>query len=57
MKKMIWGGMGIGSVIGGAIPLLWTLNTFSFSSVIFTAIGGFVGIYCGFKLGKMMGAE
>ena len=57
MKKMIWGGMTIGSLIGGAIPFLWTLNTFSFSSVIFTAIGGFVGIYCGFKLGKMMGAD
>jgi hypothetical protein len=57
MKKMIWGGMTIGSVIGGAIPFMWTLNTFSFSSVICTAIGGFVGIYCGLKLAKMLGIE
>ena len=56
MKKMIWGGMLIGSTIGGAIPFFWTLNPLSFSSIILTAVGGFVGIYLGYKLAKMTGA-
>ena len=57
MKKLIWGGMLIGTTLGGALPLLWTLNSFSFSSVILTAVGGLIGIYCGYQLGKMTGAE
>ena len=52
---MIWSGMTIGTVVGGTVPFLWTLNTFSFSSVICTAVGGFLGIYCGYKLAKYMG--
>jgi hypothetical protein len=55
MKKMIWGGMAVGSTIGGTIPFLWTLNTFSFSSIFLTAIGGVIGIWAGYKLGKYLG--
>ncbi|HTH92900.1 MAG TPA: hypothetical protein VL576_00240 [Candidatus Paceibacterota bacterium] len=40
----------IGGTIGSFIPLLWGDNLLSFSSVIFTAIGGFLGIYIGYKL-------
>ncbi len=57
MKKMIWWGMAAGSTIGGAIPFLWTLNTFSMSSIVLTAVGGFIGIYCGFKIGKYLGLD
>jgi hypothetical protein len=57
MKKMIWGGLAIGSTIGGAIPFLWTLNPFSFSSIFLTAIGGVIGIWCGYKLAKVTGAS
>lgn len=53
-KKLIWGGMFIGSAIGGYFPLLWGDSVFSFSSVILTAIGGFLGIWVGFKLGQML---
>jgi hypothetical protein len=57
MKKMIMGGMIIGSTIGGGLPVLWNPNGFfSFSSVFLSAAGGFVGIYCGFKLAKYLGA-
>lgn len=56
MKKMIWGGLAIGSTIGGAIPFLWTLNPFSFSSIILTAVGGLIGIWAGYKLAKYTGA-
>jgi hypothetical protein len=46
--------MFIGSAIGGYFPLLWGDSVFSFSSVILTAVGGFLGIWVGFKLGQML---
>jgi hypothetical protein len=51
-KMMIFWGMTIGSLIGGFVPSLWNAGMFSLSGVIFTAIGGFAGIYIGFKLGE-----
>ena len=47
---MIWLGMFVGSFIGGYIPGLWGADIFSLSGVVFTAIGGFVGIWLGFKI-------
>ena len=44
--------MTIGSVVGAYIPLLWGSSAFSMSSVIFSAVGGFAGIWVGFKLGN-----
>lgn len=34
----------IGSTIGGFIPTLWGAGWFSFSSVLFSGLGGIVGI-------------
>jgi hypothetical protein len=55
MKTFIWGGMFIGSAIGGFIPNLWGDSLFSLSSVLLTFVGGLVGIWAGFKIGRMMG--
>ncbi len=49
-KSLIWIFMAIGSTVGGIIPNLWGAGFLSFSSVIFTAIGGIAGIWLGFKL-------
>ncbi|MFA6552025.1 MAG: hypothetical protein WCT19_00820 [Candidatus Paceibacterota bacterium] len=49
-KKIIWLGMGVGSFIGSFIPSLWGSGVFSFSSVIFTAVGGILGIWVAVKL-------
>ncbi len=45
----IWIGMAVGSILGGYIPLLWEADSFSMSSIIFTALGGFIGIWIGYK--------
>ena len=56
MKTMIWIGLAVGSTIGGALPYTWgNYNFLSFSSVILTAVGGFIGVWAGYKLGKLMG--
>jgi hypothetical protein len=54
MKKFVMLGMIVGSIAGGYIPLIWGDSIFSMSSILFSAIGGFVGIWAGYKLGNGM---
>lgn len=56
MKIYIWGGMFAGSGIGSLIPLLWGDSALSFSSVILTFVGGIIGIWAGYQIGKDLGA-
>ncbi len=51
-KKLIWGGMIIGSYVGGLIPNIWGQGYFSMSGLIFSALGGILGIYLGFKISR-----
>lgn len=55
MKQFIWGGMIIGSTVGGFLPMLWSESALSMSSVILTAVGGVIGVWAGYQLGKGMG--
>lgn len=48
-KSAVWLGMIVGSFVGGYIPSLWNSGVFSLSGVLFTAIGGFIGIWLGYK--------
>ncbi|MBP6858245.1 MAG: hypothetical protein KBC33_00220 [Candidatus Pacebacteria bacterium] len=48
-RHFIWIGMLVGSAIGGWIPALWGAGMFSFSGIIGTMLGGFVGIFIGLK--------
>jgi uncharacterized membrane protein YeaQ/YmgE (transglycosylase-associated protein family) len=50
MQKRIWLGVLIGSVIGGFIPDLWGADLFSYSSVLLSTIGGFAGLWLGYKM-------
>jgi membrane protein DedA with SNARE-associated domain len=45
----------VGSYAGSAIPLVWSGAVFSISSVLLGAIGGFLGIWIGYILGKRIG--
>jgi hypothetical protein len=49
MKAIIIIFMVIGSYAGSFIPLLWGASVFSPASIIFGGIGGFAGIYVGYK--------
>ncbi len=42
--------MVVGSFVGGLIPQLWSAGQFSFSSILFTAAGGFLGIWAAYKI-------
>ncbi len=50
--KLVWTGLFIGSALGGFIPSLWDSSMFSMSGVIGSAVGGFLGIYLGYKFGE-----
>lgn len=39
----------VGGVVGGYVPLLWGGSTFSFVSILLSGVGGFAGIYLGYK--------
>jgi hypothetical protein len=51
-KKLIYIFMLVGGVAGGYVPMLWGDSLFSMTSVLLTAVGGFLGIYLGFKLSQ-----
>lgn len=50
MKSLIWIGVLVGTTVGGFVPSLWGAGMFSLSGVIFSAVGGFLGIWLGYKL-------
>lgn len=53
-KTIIWITLAIGSTVGGMIPMLWGGSFTSMSSIILTAVGGFLGIYIGFRLSEFV---
>lgn len=56
MNKFIIGiGMFVGSTIGSYIPALWGGSVLSFTSIIFSVIGGLVGIWLGYRVSKYLG--
>ncbi len=49
-KTLVMGGMVIGSLAGGYIPVIFGAGLLSFTSVIGNAIGGLIGIWIAYKL-------
>lgn len=49
-RKIMWLFLFIGSTAGSFIPLLWGGSALSLSSVLCTGLGGFIGIWIGFKM-------
>jgi len=50
MQARIWLGALIGSTIGGFIPALWGADLLSYSGLLFSGIGAFVGLWVAYKL-------
>lgn len=50
-KTAVWIGLTVGSTLGGLLPYLWDPSA-ALSPVLFSAIGGLVGIWAGFKVGS-----
>lgn len=49
-KTQVMLGMMAGSILGGYVPVMFGVSAFSFTSIIFSAVGGIAGIYIAYKL-------
>jgi len=52
-KSLVWLGFFIGSTAGAYLPTFFGAGILSFSSVIFSAVGGIAGIWLGYKLSRL----
>lgn len=52
-KSLVWWGMIVGSTIGGSLPYFWNGSFFAYT--LWGTIGGFAGIWVGFKIAKATG--
>jgi hypothetical protein len=41
---------GLGGIVGGYVPELWGAGSFSLTSLLFSALGGIVGIWAGVRI-------
>ena len=53
-KKFIWIGLFVGSTVGNMLPVLWGGDVMSVSGVLLSLVGGIVGIWMGYRMGKSM---
>jgi hypothetical protein len=53
-KTLVWIGLSVGSIVGGYVPQLWGADLFSFSALLSSTAGGFLGIWLGFKAGDWL---
>jgi len=51
-RTPIWIGMILGSFLGGLIPTLFGAGSISIASVVGSVVGGFAGIYLGYKISR-----
>lgn len=51
-RKLIWIGAAVGSTLGGLLPSLWYASMFSMWGLLFSTIGGLVGIWAGWRIGR-----
>jgi hypothetical protein len=49
MQPRIWLGILIGSTLGGFIPSLWGADMLSYSALLFSGGGAFVGLWIAYK--------
>jgi len=54
MKTLILFGALVGSCAGSYIPVLWGGSVLSMSSLLLGAVGGFAGIWIGYKIAVRM---
>ena len=52
-RKIVWIGATIGSTLGGLVPQLWHAGMLSFSGIVMSTIGGVLGIWAGYRIGRM----
>lgn len=47
--------MFLGTTVGSYVPVLWGGSILSFTSIVFSVIGGILGILLGYQVSKYLG--
>lgn len=47
--------MFLGTTVGSYVPVLWGESILSFTSIVFSVIGGILGILLGYQVSKYLG--
>jgi uncharacterized membrane protein YeaQ/YmgE (transglycosylase-associated protein family) len=56
-KFLITAGMVVGGTLGQYVPALWgNTSSLSFAAILFSLIGGLLGIWVGFRAGQYLEA-
>lgn len=53
-KPLLMVGMVIGSTVGTYVPMLWGVSAFSLTSVLFSLIGGIIGIWGAYRISRQI---
>ena len=53
-KRVIFGCMIVGSVLGGWVPALWGAGGFTMSAIVGSTIGGLAGIWAGWQISQRL---
>ena len=51
-KKFIWGGLFLGSSIGGMVPAMWGGDLLSGWGIVMSLVGGLAGIWAGYRVSQ-----
>ncbi len=49
-RRVVWLFVGVGTVVGGFVPLVWGGSALGFASLVFGTLGGVAGLWVGLKL-------
>ncbi len=52
MKQWVYGGMFLGSTLGGLVPALWGEGGLTIAALAGSTVGGALGIWAGYKLSR-----
>ena len=50
MRASVWIAIFIGSTIGGLVPALWGGDMMSYSGVLLSGVGAFVGLWVAYRV-------
>jgi hypothetical protein len=53
-KKIIWIGFFVGSTLGNFVPTLWGGDAMSIAGILWSAVGGILGIWAGYRWGHSL---
>jgi len=49
-RRIVWIFVGVGTIVGGVVPVIWGGSMLGFASLVFGTLGGAAGLWLAVKL-------